>query len=135
MKLKQIILFFCGCSIGIFHLLTTQQPVFAQVVFTDDFSNEYEKWQDVHNTFDLWSIVQQQADVYINTWSTMAEIVPKDAYWNAEWKNYIYKLDYTFIRGADKALSFWYQDALNWYQFHFIGENFILSHVENGVED
>ena len=93
MKLKQITHFFCCCCIGFLYLFFIQQPVHAQVVFTDDFSNEYEKWQDVRNTFDLWSIVQQQADVFINNWSTLAEIIPKDEYWNNEWKNYIYKLD------------------------------------------
>ncbi len=134
MKLKQITHFFCGCCICFLYLFFTQQPVSAQVVFTDDFSNEYEKWQDVRNTFDLWSIVQQQADVFINNWSTLAEIIPKDEYWNNEWKNYIYKLDYTYLVGADKALSFWYQDLANWYQFHFIGDNYILSHIENGIE-
>ncbi len=134
MKLRQIFLLFCGCCIGFLHLLFSHQPVLAQVVFTDDFSHEYEKWQDVRSTFNLWSIVEQQADVFINTWSTLAEIVPKNEYWNNEWKNYIYKLDYTYLAGADKALSFWYQDLANWYQFHFIGDNYILSHIENGIE-
>ncbi|GIK84265.1 MAG: hypothetical protein BroJett025_08870 [Patescibacteria group bacterium] len=134
MKFRQIINYFFGCLVGTSILFINSQPIHAQTVFTDDFSQEYQKWQDVRNTFDLWSIVNQQSDVFINTGSTLAEIIPKDEYWNSSWKNYVYELDYTYLEGADKALSFWFKDIFNWYQFHFIGNNYILSHIKNGQE-
>lgn len=134
MKLKQITILNIGVMLGILLLLQSPTRVFAQVVFTDTFSNGYEKWQDVRNTFDLWSIVNLNANVFISTGSTLAEIIPKDEYWNNDWKNYIYKLDYTYLAGADKALSFWFQDIFNWHQFHFVRNSYILSHIENGIE-
>ncbi len=109
-------------------------PTHAQVVFSDDFSDGYTKWYDVRNSYELWSIINNQADVYVPTRSTLAELIPKNEYWNSDWKNYIYKLEYTYLDGADKLLSFWYQDILNWYQIHFVGNNYILSHIENGKE-
>lgn len=137
MKLQQILILLfvlVSCSLVFFRISAQKNQSYAQVVFTDDFSNNFEKWQDVRMTFDMWSIVDQQADVFINRGSTLAELIPKDEYWDPAWKNYIYKLDYTYLRGADKALSFWFQDILNWYQFHFVGNSYILSHIENGQE-
>lgn len=136
MKLKQIIITLFGCVIGTTSIFLTHSPVFAQTVFSDDFSSEYEKWQDVRNTFDfdMWSIIDQKSDVFVNKYSTLAEIIPKNEYWDESWKNYIYKLDYIYLKGADKALSFWFQDVLNFYQFHFVGNNYILSHIQDGVE-
>lgn len=131
MKIKQLLLPIIIYFTGIIIFLINPSLSFAQVVFTDDFTNGYEKWEDVHNSFDLWSIVEEQADVFVNRRSTFAELVPKDEYWNNDWKNYIYKLDYTYLEGADKLLSFWYQDNANFYQFHFVGNSFILSHAEN----
>lgn len=115
-------------------LLCAPTTAKAQTVFTDDFSNEYEKWQDVRNTFNLWSIVSEQANVFVNKRSTLAELIPKDEYWDDSWKNYVYSLEYTYIEGADKLLSFWFKDVLNWYQFHFVGNMYILSHIKNGAE-
>jgi hypothetical protein len=134
MKTKQLIIstFTYLFVVSIYLILPSQS--YAQVVFTDDFSNGYEQWQDVRSTFDLWTIVDERANVFVNTRSTLAELIPKNEFWDNNWKNYIYKLDYIYIQGADKLLSFWYKDTLNWYQFHFVGNNYILSHIKNGVE-
>ncbi|MBP7700467.1 C39 family peptidase [Candidatus Woesebacteria bacterium] len=102
------------------------------ILFQDDFSNGFEKWDSVRNTFDMWSIVDNQANVLVNKSSTLAELVPKDIYWNPNWKNIIYELDYKYIQGADKNISFGFKDVLNWYEIHFVGNSFFLSHVKNG---
>lgn len=134
MKLKQFLIPIITIIVGIFLILFFPSKSYAQTVFIDDFSNDYEKWQDVRDTFDLWSIIDQKADVFVNRRSTLAELVPKDEYWNENWKNYIYKVDYTYLGGADKLLSWWYKDPLNWYQFHFVADKYILSHVKDGYE-
>jgi len=131
MKLKQFLLSILS---GIFILFIFPTQSYAQIVFTDNFSNGYEKWQDERDTFDLWSIIDEKANVFVNQGSTLAELVPKDEFWNDNWKNYIYKVDYTYFEGADKLLSWWYIDPLNWYQFHFVSNQYILSHVKNGYE-
>lgn len=108
-------------------------PVFADtILFQDDFSNGFEKWDSVRERFDFWSIIDNQADVFINTRSTLAELVPKDLYWNPDWKNIVYDLDYKYIEGADKNISFGFKDVLNWYEIHFVGGSYFLSHVKNG---
>jgi hypothetical protein len=134
MKLKRILITVFGLITGILSIFLVQNPVFAQTVFTDDFSNGLEKWQDSRNRFDLWSIVSGKADAYINTYSTATELIPKDEYWHDSWKNYIFKFDYIYFEGRDINLSFWYQDLLNRYQIHFFSGNYILSHVKNGFE-
>lgn len=136
MRIKQFFLQFFTIFATFLFVFPWLDPAFAQVVFTDDFSNGFEKWQDIRNLkdFNMWSIVQEKADVYISKGSTLAEIIPKDEYWNNDWKNYIYKLDYIYFQGADKALSFWIQDVMNWYQFHFVGGGYILSHIKEGNE-
>lgn len=134
MKLRQLLKLLIFCSTILFLHFKTVHSVFAQVVFEDDFSNGYEKWQDVRSTFDLWSIIEEQANIFINKQSTLAELIPKDEFWNTEWKNYVYSVEYTYLEGADKLLSFWFKDPLNWYQFHFVGNSYILSHVKDGYE-
>lgn len=121
-------------SICILLFLFSYQPIYAgEPVFVDDFSQGFGKWEDTRNTFDYWSIIDLQAQAYITTSSKLAELVPKDEYWNPEWKNIIYSLDYTYLQGADKNISFWYKDPKNWYEIHFIGGSYIISHVKNGV--
>ncbi|NCO12665.1 MAG: hypothetical protein AUJ41_02545 [Candidatus Pacebacteria bacterium CG1_02_43_31] len=119
--------------IALYYAFSLSLPVSAEtILFEDDFSNGFEKWESVRDHFDMWSIVDNQADVFINTSSTLAELVPKDFYWNPEWKNIIYELDYNYIQGADKNISFGFRDVLNWYEIHFVGTSYILSHVKNG---
>lgn len=121
-------------SICILVFLFSSQPIYAQEsVFSDDFSNGFGKWEDTRNTFEYWSIVDLQAQAFITTSSKLAELVPKDEYWNPEWKNIVYSLDYTYHQGADKNISFWYKDPKNWYEIHFIGGSYIISHVKNGL--
>ncbi len=130
-KITRLIMIILAFLICFFRL---NFPVRADtILFEDDFSNGFDKWESVRNRFDFWSIVDNQADVFITTRSTLAELVPKDLYWNPEWKNIIYELDYKYIQGADKNISFGFKDVLNWYEIHFVGTSYILSHVKNGV--
>jgi len=133
MKFKQIILAVFGLITTVSGLFFTALPANAQVVFTDDFSNGFEKWQDVRDNFNVWSLINQSADAFVRTPSTLSELIPKDEFWNPEWKNYTYQLDYTYLEGADNNVSFWFQDIYNWYQIHFISGRYILSHIENGI--
>lgn len=102
------------------------------ILFEDDFSNGFEKWQSVRDNFEMWSIVDQQADVFVDTASTLAELVPKDEFWNPDWKNIVYELDYKFLEGIDKNISFGFKDVKNWYEIHFVGSTYFLSHLKNG---
>jgi len=117
----------------LYYAFWLSSPIHAEtILFEDDFSSGFEKWESVRDHFDLWSIVDNQADVFINTRSTLAELVPKDLYWNPEWKNIVYDLDYKYIQGADKNISFGFKDVLNWYEIHFVGTSYFLSHVKDG---
>jgi len=121
--------------LSIFLLLFLKQtsPVKAQqVVFEDDFSNGFEKWESVRDHLDLWSTTDGKADIYIDTGSTWAELVPKDEYWSSDWKNIIYELDYSYIAGADANISFGFQDLKNWYEIHFANGDYQLVRVKNG---
>lgn len=102
------------------------------VVFSEDFSNGFGKWQAMRNNFSLWSIIENQANVVVNKRATLTDLVPKDEYWNHDWKKIIYELKYKYNTGADKNIVFGYKDNANWYGFHFVGNSYILSHVKNG---
>lgn len=102
------------------------------ILFQDDFSNDFEKWESVRDNFDMWSIIDSQANIFVNKRATLAELVPKDIYWDPEWKNIIYELDYKYIQGADKNISFGFKDVLNWYEIHFVGGSYFLSHLKEG---
>ncbi|MCB9813290.1 MAG: C39 family peptidase [Pseudomonadales bacterium] len=102
------------------------------IVFEDNFTNGFEKWESVRNNFDMWSIIEDQANVFIQRGSTLAELVPKDLYWNPEWKNISYEVDYKYLQGADKNISFGFKDIFNWYEIHFVERSYFLSHIKNG---
>lgn len=129
MKLITFILF-----LFVFALIAPMQTG-AQEVFRDDFnSGNLDKWQDVRETFDLWDLTESAAHVFIDKRSTLAELIPKPEYWNPNWKNYSFEVQIKYIQGVDNMLAFWFQDILNWYQIHFVGSNYILSHIADGKE-
>jgi hypothetical protein len=119
---------------GLWLFLAFPIKVAAQtVVFSDDFSQGFEKWQDVRNTFNLWSVINSfQIQAYVDKNFTLAQIVPKDEYWNPEWKNILFSYDYKYLSGADRNATFWFRDTLNWTGIHFVSNSWFLSHVANG---
>ncbi len=132
---KQKIIFIKSILITIFFILFLQQAPTVKaetVIFEDDFSNGLEKWEAARDHFDLWSIVDGRADVYVNSGSTLTELVPKDEYWSPDYKNLIYELDYNLIKGGDSNISWGFQDTKNWYEIHFANGNYQLVHVVNG---
>lgn len=101
------------------------------VVFHDDFSSgNLEKWQDLrHEPGGWWQVVDGQAEGIVTTGSTLAELVPKDEYWNYDWKNMRYDLDYTPLEGVDFNISWNIYDPWDWYEIHFVGLGWEAAHV------
>lgn len=103
------------------------------VVFQDDFSSgSLEKWQDVRNkpnTF--WSVVDGQAEARVMSGSTLAELVPKDEYWDPSWHDFTYDFDYMALSGVDRNVSWNFIDPNNWYEVHFVGTGFQVARVKN----
>ncbi len=104
-----------------------------KVVFSEDFSTNFDKWENPRNNFHLWSIISGKAQAQINSASTVTELVPKDSYWDSSWKNIKVELDFTPNLGADKNLSFNFVDLNNWYEIHFNNDGVELIKVENGI--
>ncbi|HEX7017728.1 MAG TPA: C39 family peptidase, partial [Patescibacteria group bacterium] len=80
----------------------------------------------------LWSIVDGQAEANVPNRSTIIEMVPKDEFWNSEWRNIEYEFDFTPLQGVDRNISFGVIDNSNWYEFHFLENSYELVRVENG---
>lgn len=123
------------CALAVLLLFQLFSPKIARaetILFEDDFSNGFEKWVSVRDNFEMWNIIDEQADVVVDTASTLAELVPKDKYWDPEWKNIVYELDYKYLAGIDKNISFGFKDVKNWYEIHFVGSTYFLSHIKNG---
>ncbi len=104
-----------------------------QVIFQDDFSNLLTKWQIVHGSGMEWSIDQQHARVTVASQNSIAEIIPRDVYWSSSTKNYSYEFEYTPLSGVDRNISFGYQNAFDWYEMHFINNQYNLVRVKNGL--
>ena len=131
--MRKIITSIFTLTMMLFYNLMNPSIIKAEVIlFEDDFSGGFKKWKSVRDNFDMWSIIDNQANIFIDTRSTLTELIPKDLYWDPTWKNIIYELDYKYIQGADKNISFGFKDILNWYEIHFVGSSYILSHIKNG---
>lgn len=112
------------------------QPLhsFAQsTVIEDDFSSDLSKWQPVRDDGRYWHIADQELEVYLPFASTITELVPKDAFWNATAKNLELSMKYLPVLGGDKNISFGYIDSKNWYELHFTNTFTEIVKVSNGA--
>lgn len=109
-------------------------PAYAAVPsqFQDDFSHGLSQWQAVRGSFDLWTVSGEKARATVSTQSTLTEIVPRDEFWNPNWHNLNFAFEYTPVTGADRNISFGYQNTLNWYDLHFVEDFYQLARVQNG---
>jgi hypothetical protein len=126
------IVFFLFILLLCFLLMT--KPTSAQsLIFEDDFSNGFEKWQIARGDMSMWSIDTAKAKATVVGGSTITELIPKDQYWGNNWKNYEYSFEYTPIAGVDRNLGFGFQDVNNWYEIHFVEKDFNLVRLKDGV--
>lgn len=89
-----------------------------EVVFQEDFNNDFSQWQIERGVFDWWQIVAGRGEATVETRGTITEISPKN--WPTDLEYYEYSLDYTPISGADRNISFGFKDINNWYELHFV---------------
>lgn len=122
MKLKQSAILVClFLGFGWFSQTQVEASVVAdQVVFSDDFSQGLDKWQQTRGDINIWSIVNGKLQAFISTGSTMTELIPTDEFWRQDWKNLEYSLEFTPLAGIDRNISFGFQDIANWYDLHFV---------------
>lgn len=116
--------------LSFFIFLSLPYQINAQeLVFSDDFSQGFDKWQSVrkHN---YWQIIDSQAHAIVPNMLTLTELVPKDDYWNSDWKNISYEMDYRYTSGADKNISFNFIDISNWYEIHFVNGIYEMVHLK-----
>ncbi len=119
-------------SLTLLTLVSVSQVKAQVVLFTEDFSAGFEKWQPVRDEGQYWQVVDGKAEVLIGRGSTLSEMVPRDEYWHTSWKHVEYEWEFTPVEGADRNLSFAYQDNLNRYDVHFLPTGFELARVRDG---
>lgn len=108
-------------------------PIQAATVFTENFSNGFEKWEPTRDDGSHWTIQDGKAVAEVLKPFTITELVPKDEYWNPAWKNITYTLEYTALAGVDKNISFHFENLSNWYELHFTNRGVELVRVQNGT--
>lgn len=105
-----------------------------EVVFSEDFSTDFHRWEPLRDTGSQWQIIDGKADVALHQAQTISELVPKDEFWNSNWKNLEYSLDYTPLVGIDRNISFNVQNSENWYEIHFVDTFFNLVRLQNNTQ-
>lgn len=125
-KLFSLLLIVC------FYLFLSPVKIRAStIIFQEDFSNGFDKWQQERNNMNLWSIVDGKAKATVLTGGTITEITPKDEFWPDDLRYYEYSLDYNPLVGTDRNISFGFKDINNWYELHFLN-NTLLVRIFNG---
>lgn len=105
-------------------LILPKNIIASEVVFEDDFSSlNGDKWQ-IERNGDLWSFNEGFAQAEVVNPSTISEISVKNNLWPDELTEYDYLLDFTPISGADKNISFGFENTENWYEVHFNNEGY-----------
>lgn len=92
----------------------------STVVFEDDFSNGFDKWELARGSWDYWRIINGKVEAYIVPSFTRSELVPKDEFWHPAWQHYQLELDFEPQIGVDRNLAWGFQDEKNWYEIHFV---------------
>ncbi|MGD9129287.1 MAG: C39 family peptidase [Candidatus Woesebacteria bacterium] len=103
------------------------------VVFEDDFSNGFEKWEVVRDDWHYWRIVDGQAEAFVELKGHVTELFPKDEFWDDSWTNYEFELDFEPIEGIDRNLVWGYQAYDHWYEIHFVDDFFNLVRRVGGI--
>lgn len=101
------------------------------IVFDDQFVN-LDQWQVNRGSEEFWQAQEYKAVAHVTQGFSVTELVPKDEFWDWEWRDLIYEFEYTPRSGADRNLGFNVQDASNWYEVHFAGGSYHVLRVKNG---
>lgn len=117
---------------GLIFALTQPSKAAAKVVFSEDFSENLNKWQPTRDSGQYWQIKDGKAEVSVPTRSTITELVPKDEFWNKDWKNIEYSYELTPMEGVDRNTSFGWEDLRNWFEVHFVDRLVNIVRVDDG---
>jgi len=117
----------------IIFLFSSYKKIYAEtVVFRDDFFNGFQKWELGAGDWKMWSIYKGKAQAYVDEVSTIVQLMPKDEYWNDNWKNYQFELDFEPVYGIDRNIAWYVFDKANWYELHFIERYWNLVGFKDG---
>lgn len=115
-------------------VLVLAQPIHAQtVVFSDTFDVGFDKWEPTRDAAQYWTVENGQLHGTIPRGFTISELVPKDSYWNPDWKNIQYELDFLALSGVDKNISFHFENLQNWYELHFTAGGMEILRLQDGA--
>jgi hypothetical protein len=125
--MKQIFFFF-----SIFLFIFTGLS-WAQVWFSDDFDQDYSRWQLLQGSYDHWSIVDGAIKSQILQSKTMTTLVPYDQWWADV--SMPYRVDFLFqsLDIVDKNFVLGVRDINNFYDVHFYSGAIIIEDIRNGV--
>lgn len=100
--------------------------------FTDDFSQDFSKWQLLNGSNSAWEIENGRAKVSLLSRQQITSYAPKDEFWDLGQNyevNFIFEAanssDKTFIVGMS-------EDLRNYYDFHFVNQTLIVEQIGDG---
>lgn len=110
---------------------TTAQA--STIIFEDNFDNGLNKWLSAYEYFAYWGVVAGRAQITLPGRNMRNEIIP-DLEWNDDWQYYRLTFDYYSFQGADKNINLGFTSDFDWYELHFVGGDFYLTHVVNNTQ-
>ena len=88
-------------------------------------------WQVARGQTSMWQVIDGVLEGRVDTGGTITELVPIDAVWQSDWRNYELELDLLPAAGVDRNLAWGYQNPQNWYEIHFLPSFFELARLRN----
>jgi len=105
----------------------------AHVWFSEDFDQDYSRWQLLQGSYDYWSIVDGAIKSEILQSKTMTTLVPYDQWWVGV--SMPYRVDFLFqsLDTTDKNFVLGVRDVDNFYDVHFYAGGLIIEDIRNGI--
>lgn len=128
--LKNTIIFIC--ILTLFFSVSSREIFASEILFEDDFSDGFEKWQFVRDQGQHWTVNEGMANAYVNSKFSITEAVPKDQFWSDSWTNLEYSLDILPLAGVDRNVSFSFKNLSTWCEIHFVGNSYYLAQITDG---
>lgn len=102
------------------------------LLFSDNFEQGLAKWDLVRGNWEYWQVTEDGwLEATLPNPYTISELVPKDEFWNLDWRNFRFEFEFEVLTSADRNWAWGLQDSNNWYEIHFYLNRFHLLRLKD----
>lgn len=98
---------------------STQSPSLP-LLYADDFEHGLSNWDLARGKWLYWQVTPDGwLEAHLPNPNLISELVPKDEFWDPDWRNYRFEFEFQVLTSADRNWAWGYQGSRDWYELHF----------------